>query len=306
MEVGPQVLDNGRVRLEFTEHGGIRRACIDGAFLPLAGPGMVPMRNGRPFGTFEAPHVVEDGPVRARLSFTWKDSSGTARVTYSLYAHENNWQVHTSWLDTSAKKPPKWSFPTMWRQGLWRWGSMSGHQETIMCRDGEKISTHYAHWAALCDQDQQEGIAVAAGGQALRATVERGVLSLYGNGPWTLTAWPQPQPMAQLALQQVLQGRINDGGRNQAPLYRLLDAGSLVPQWARPVGQHIELLLVEHHGRQGRAQLIPEFIAETGSEAWLCDIHGNHLRELKVTNDQHGWNIPYQAGDVLLVRWQYC
>ena len=119
-EVSPKLLDNGRLRLEFTDQGGIRRACLDGTFLPLAGPGFMPVRDGQAFGTFLESHVVEDGPVRARVSFSWRDESGTAKIVYSLHANEANWHVQTSWLGRG--KAPDWQFLTMWRNGLWRWG----------------------------------------------------------------------------------------------------------------------------------------------------------------------------------------
>ena len=109
-----------------------------------------------------------------------------------------------------------------------------------------------------------------------------------------------------LALEQLLNGRIHDGGTNAEPLYRLVDGGSLVPQWIRPIDDRtLEVLFVEHQGNQGRAQLIPEYLPEDGSSAWLSDMHGHKLHELRPTNDGDGWNIPYQAGSILPVRWRY-
>ena len=50
-----------------------------------------------------------------------------------------------------------------------------------------------------------------------------------------------------LALQQLLHGRIHDGGNNTPPLYRIIDGSGLVPQWIRPIDAHtIEVLFVEH------------------------------------------------------------
>ena len=71
-------------------------------------------------------------------------------------------------------------------------GTLSGYSDAQPCREGETIETPAAHWATLGDQDQQEGIAIAAGCQPLHAQVKRGVLTLIGNGPGPSPLGPAP------------------------------------------------------------------------------------------------------------------
>lgn len=305
-EVGPRVLDNGRVRAEFDGLGQVVRLCWDGVFADLAGPACAPAIDGLPLAGEAEVSVLEDGPVRARIAVRREGPAGRLDLTWSLHADEDLLRVHATWtgdgecwLDHAtaqrsaslhaAIEGARWSLP-----------------QAASCTEPPMDPTPL-RWAALADTAGR-GMALAAG-RPITVHANAGHLRVLvaPAAAWALVSPRRGSgaPLGQVAEHLAIPGRPLPAGITVTRPFRLADLGGLTPLWVRrPAGWAGELLLAEQHGARTRAWMLPTVRPAPGAECWKVDVHGERLAPCPLSPEGDGWQIDAAPGEIVVLRWR--
>lgn len=309
-EITDRVLDNGLVRAELDDLGQIIRLCWNGVFAELAGPIVAPRLDGNALGGTATIHVLETGPVRARVVVVRTLSAGVLRVTYTLHAHEDGLRVAIAWSpsDDALDREFMVAHPTTHRGGHLHLAGELGRSTvaqtlSLTQRTGEPCGG--VHWAALGDAAGR-GLAVVAG-RPLVVSARGGVLGIHVHrapASYGLFAAARDQALnlGQIALTLACPGKATSLEESLPAPFRLAELGGLVPLWVRrPAGWRGEVVFSEQRQARGRAFLFPH---ESPTEAWRVDAAGNGLTRISLTREGDGLELDHQPGDLLIVRWR--
>ena len=303
-EVGPTVLDNGRVRAEFDVQGHLVRLCVDGVFAEPLGPLAAAMHEGLPLEGTMRVDVVESGPVRARLAMTLTAAEGLLRTTWTLHAQENCLRVQVVWSGEG----------TVWIE------HPTAHHGVELVVAGELPPVRLAQAASVTEPGAGPiaGVRYAwladPGGRGLAVAAARGQTVEARDGLLRVVATPLATyaltipdatgatGLAALAQHLATPMRSFTGDEPAAPRLRLVGEG-LVPLWIhRPPDWAGELLLVDHGLTRGRSVLY--LSGGPPVEAYAVDVTGEPLDRLALTPEGDGVVIDHLAGDIRLVRWR--
>ena len=300
-------LDNGILRAEFDSQGRIDRCAVDGRFLPVAGPLATAMVRGEAMAGTTTCLVLEDGPVRARLSFETSGDDGILVVTYSLLAGEDLLQLSVSWQPaTDVDRDAQLCFPTplLAAPALWRAGDgppCSSDQRYRLGHDGgwllgcrDLVLAQGAEGIRFVDPSHRR---LRCRGGVVELPLESQTSLAIGHAQAPSDALPSPlvQPSRCCGL-QLLADAPPPG---QGSTFHLQDAGQLLPVWIRRDSDGwVELSLVESTGVAGRAVL-----HLTGASSAPQILDGGRCQDLRAGREPASWSLPYTPGSVLIVRW---
>lgn len=297
-EVNRTVIDNGRVRAELDPLGQIVRLCCDGRFVDWSGPALQAVVDNLPLAGATTTSVLEDGPIRGRVTVTRTGERGTLHLTYTVHAHEAVLRVSATWDGTGELRLV---CPTMVRAAALEVGAeLAGWQVPQHAIAGREPMAPLAglRWARLSESDHR-GLAVL-GLRPMTVSSLSGRLSLHVERTASValceSAFPAQAPgIGQLAL--ALSTPARAAATATAPVLRLV-GGDVVPWWIRrPADWRGEILLGQPHGLRARCTL---FV--TATEAVRCDARGT--TPLRRTSDGDGFDIEMAAGDLATIRWR--
>jgi hypothetical protein len=297
-EVNRTVIDNGRVRAELDPLGQIVRLCCDGRFVDWSGPALQAVVDDLPLAGATTTSVLEDGPIRGRVTVTRTGERGTLHLTYTIHAHEPVLRVSATWDGAGELRLV---CPTMVRAAPLEVGAeLAGWQVPQHAIAGRESMTPLAglRWARLSEADHH-GLAVL-GLRPMTVSSLAGRLSLHVERTASValceSAFPANAPgIGQLALALGTPARA--AATAIAPVLRLV-GGEVVPWWIRrPADWRGEILLGQQHGLRTRCTL---FV--TATEAVRCDARGTS--PLRRTSDGDGFDIDLAAGDLATIRWR--
>jgi len=297
-EVSRTVIDNGRVRAELDPLGQIVRLCCDGRFVDWSGPALQALVDDLPLAGATTMSVLEDGPIRGRVTVTRTGERGTLHLTYTVHAHEPELRVSATWDGAGELRLV---CPTMVRAAPLNLGAeLAGWQVPQHAIAGRDPMTPIAglRWARLVEADGH-GLTVL-GLRPMTVSSLAGRLSLHVERTASValceSAVPANAPgIGQLALALGTPARA--AATATAPILRLV-GGDVVPWWIRrPVEWRGEILLGQPHGLRARCTLL---VAAT--EAVRCTARGT--TPLRRTPDGDGFDIELAAGDLATIRWR--
>jgi hypothetical protein len=310
-EISRTVLDNGRVRVELDPLGQIIRLCCDGRFIDWAGPALHPLLNDLPLSGPVTSTVLEDGPVRFRLSVQRHHADGQLTITYSLHAGDSELHVAVSW---SGEAEIILDLPTIHRAvpaelcgDMTSWLVRQRHDARIS--DAPVIAG--IRWARLIDADGH-GLALASG-RPLTLSLSHGhvrvhvarsahfVISENARGPHEL-------PLGHLSLSLTMPHRAASVGTMPAVCRCVGGAGAAsattataIPWWIRrPVGWMGEILLVHQRLSKTRTTL---FIPHATSVE-RCNLRGETVQKIPLNADGDGYDVDVVGGGFALIRWR--
>jgi hypothetical protein len=299
-EVGPRVIDNGRVRAELDERGRVARLCWDGSFAALDGPALVPVASADSSGLPEHPldgapaeiAVAETGPVRATILVTRRASVGTLRLRYVLLAHDDALRVEAEWEGTMAL-----SLGVATSPGIAIIGDHQAVRPSL-----EPGWQGDCAWVAISDE-AEGGIALAGAAQvhlssrgarfpvAPAATV---ALLSASRGPQSLSL---PQSARSLALPH----QPHAGPPSPEPFRLWMPPNVETLAVGAADGWLAEVSLVELAGGSGRAYLYP---ATAPTSATLVDERGQPLGDARLSPDGDAIVVDLGPRQVVAVRWR--
>lgn len=307
-EVSEKVIDNGRVRVELDALGQIARLCWDGIFADLSGPACAPSVDGMPLSGEAGISVLEDGPVRARVSVRRDGPQGRLDLVYTLHAHEDHVRITATWsggaecwIDHATAQRAA-DLHLAIEGARWRVAQSASVLEPPM------EPTPGIRWASLADTSGK-GIAIAAG-RPVCVHAHAGHLRVLAapSAAWAIAAPRRTQgalSLGQLAEHLGVPGRSLPAGINVPRPFRLAELGSLVPLWVgRPAGWDGELLLAEQAGARTRAWLLPQDPPPRTAECWKVDAGGQRLTPCPFSPEGDGWQIDAAPGEIAIVRWR--
>jgi hypothetical protein len=309
-EVGRTVLDNGRVRAELDPLGQIVRLCCDGNFIDFAGPACTPRCDGLPLAGHATLSVVEDGPVRGRVTIERSGPQGTLRLTYSLLAHDDLLRIDAHWdgdgdLDLDLSTAFRSTALHVGHETA-TWSQLQA--ASIIADVGDPIPG--VHWAALGATAGGKGL-LLAGAPAITVAAEAGhvrvAVPARRHTSLALGSTGRSQdslPVSALALDRTVPGRTYSGPV-RPPVCHL--SGRLQALWAsrppRPTegdGWAGELLLYDPSGVRDSAT-----IALPGArEVWRVNAHGTPLTRLNPTKEGDAFTLDHRANEILSIRWK--
>jgi hypothetical protein len=307
-EVSRTVLDNGRVRAELDPLGQVVRLCWEGHFASLPAPAVQPLVGGVPLAGPATITVLEDGPVRARVSVIRPSSRGNLHLIYTLHAHEEILRVMASW---DGADELLLDHPTAGHGGPLR---VAGDMASWTVAQSASVTMTPAppqrgvRWATLEGDDG--GLAVVAG-HPLTISARAGHLGVHldrGAAYGLVDAHRRDQThgLGRISLMLAVPGRAFASELDLKVAFRLQGAGGLVPWWVRrPADWAGELILGEQEGVGGSATFFPGLgEGDELGEAWRVDALGRSLARLPATPEGDGFTLDYAAGELLIVRWK--
>ena len=304
-------VDNGLTRAELDELGQIVRLSFNHRFTAIAGPLLQARYQGLPISAETTCTILESGPVRARVAIERHSDAGTLHLVYSVFAGEDYLHVHAHW---TGEEPCWLRLPTAYRHGPARYaGELAPWSEfqAPSITGTNPRTRHGLRFLALGDDDRStEGLAMVAP-RPFSALCEHGRIHVAVSAPISFVLCErQGSQRATLSLGHLSQhlslaGRAAAAGSQHPPRWRLVDAPRLVPIWLdKPSDWDGELLLVEQGGERGKAALyLPGCSSETG-QCVLVDAHGERRQACRPTPEGDGFQIPFEPGQVLLLRWR--
>ena len=302
-EVSRTVLDNGRVRVELDPLGQIVRLCWNGNFASWAGPAVQPLIGGLPLGGQAMIMVLEEGPVRARVTVTRSAPQGTLHLTYTLHAHEDVLRIAATWdgdADLTLDHPTTHHGAMVRCAGE---GAAWSESQQASVTTPAMEPRRGCRWASISDGDGDGLLIATARPTALSAHAGRLRVHCERGASYAL-ADTRRQPDAgspgRLALHLAVPGQPYPHGEALPPLLHL-PAGGPVPWWIRrPDGWLGELLLVQQDDRESTGLLrLPG-----ASEAWRCAIDGTPRERLPRTAEGDAFTLACHGGAVVIVRWR--
>jgi hypothetical protein len=270
-EVGPAVLDNGRVRAELDAWGRLDRLCFDGVFPNPTAP--LPGLTGRSPATLA---VTDHGPVRMRVTATM----ARVRLIYELHAWDD--ALWLSLTEEDPSRPPRLRLP-----GTPREAGTDGTGRAF------HLPTTTGGIAIVCSRPCR----VSSGG----GMASRTLMPIDGGGLSVAlldsTAHPDAGDLLRQAL--VLGRPFPPGHQRQPAACRWWGLGDLVPLTATPhaTGLRIRCLNVGH--RDHCAYLYP------GPGIAVCRLlaaDGSVRGDAPRTHEGDGWEIHHRAGEALLLE----
>ncbi len=305
-DVGPSVIDNGRVRAELDADGRVSRLCWDGLFADLAAPAVRASVDGVAVaGPWEV-RVLESGPVRARVRTAAMTAGGRMNIDYVLHEHDDCLRVEVAYDG----------------EGRLEIGHATEHRaNTLMVADELRIapaargeSLRGLRWLALGDDDAR-GLAIV-GATPFTARVDDGLITVLARRQlsYALAAKhrsPRTLPLSLLAQSLESPHRVRTGqtlgsAPTSASAFRFANLRSLVPLWAqKPRDWDGELLLSEQALARGRALFLPP--PGQGGRVGIAvtvDARGTVVRTLPMTPEGDGFHLDYGPGEILILRWR--
>jgi hypothetical protein len=302
-EVSAEVIDNGLVRAELDVHGQVERLCFGGRFVELAGPLVRPLLQTIQVGDRPAEiRVLEDGPVRARVTASRETTLGVLHVTYTLLAHEGLLRVAVAW-DGAIDAGLIIDHPTSLRHGEFRIaGELASEVRHQTPSIGEKPAEPIpgCRWAMISD-GHGGGLAVLAQ-RTLSVGARAGHLRLpYSGQLGYALADPGIVNLSQAALACAIPLRPYYGDMDLPAPFRLVGDTGVAALWVRAIdADTTELTLAEQLVRRSRLWIYPR---KHPTEAWRSDVAGKRLSMLPLTAEGDGIQVDLQPGELALIRW---
>jgi hypothetical protein len=309
-EISRTVMDNGRVRVELDPLGHIIRLCCDGRFIDWSGPAMHPLFDGLPLSGTATTTILEDGPVRFRLSIQRHNAAGQLTITYSLHAGESELHVGVSW---NGENEIILDLPTMQRAVP---AEISGDMTSWLIRQRRDAREQDAaliagiRWARLVDADGH-GLALAAG-RPLTVSFHNGHVRVHvaRSASFILTENARGNnvlDLGNLSLSLSLPHRAASV-HTMPSVCRCFSGqtsgqggGQVVPWWIRrPVGWLGEILLVQQRLCKTRATL---FIPGA-TTVERCNLREQTLHNIPLNADGDGYDVDIASGGFALIRWR--
>ena len=304
-EVTEKVLDNGWVRAEFNQQGGITRCCFDGIFIDVDEAIGQPLIDGKKPSVTPSIRPLESGPSRGRLLVSYDDPAGHLRITYTLHAHDDILQVAVTWN-------PLRDAEVVMEHPLQHAGN-----SIEACAD---VCSHTIDLNTASSQQLRQEL---RGLRWLRAGHAEQSLALVGQRPTTII--PQNLQVvvtdgcvyglcggkrsgSQLSLGEAaialsVPGRHAGFAEVSAPVFHLGDHHDLTALWcAKPDEWKLEITFVEQQGRSGQAEFFPASHLQAFDEARVVDADGNKISELRTNKEGDAWLVPFKPHDLLVVR----
>ena len=291
--VDERVLDNGIVRAELDPQGCLRRCCIDGRFVELAGTLVEPChRDGSPlYCDAVRVTVVESGPVRSSLRVARRGHGGTSVIGYQLDAESDHLVVSVHDEDgspccTSHRLAPH---PGPYRL-TWDHGAETVLQAPALDQPPPAWRRGWRGLACAADADQAPLALLALDPAAARVHDHQVLVAGAPHLRYALTAADRQAPLGDL--RRALVARCPPvSGCSALGVPALHGMSGLLPIWSRP-------------GDDGGSRVVVTVADETRGRAILATgrcrfAHGDGIREITA-----GDAIELPRGSLVELSWQ--
>lgn len=298
-QVGPEVLDNGRVRAEFDHLGRLTRLCVDGRFADLAGPAVDPCDDqGHPLEGLVAgaARVVCAGPVRARVERALRSPRGEEwRLGYQLDAGSDLLVIT---LERGDGGPVVARHPQLPIAGDGTLRYDHGEERLIQ---RPELATGARPWrrgwrtaAFAATRDQAPLAILLLEPAALLTGDEHAVLAAPGVLRYALSTADRDTPLRDLRRAMAARWAPRSGRRRLA-LPEIADDAGLLPLWVEAGDgddEDLELLVAVDPRRRASLRV-------SGGERPLRRLDAD-APDARQSDD--GWELPLAAGSLVRIR----